>query len=298
MMTSLLLYYALFASALSVNKILLSFISLWFFVALRRLVAGILLFIYHFLYSPRMRFSYIRQDLLKILSISVLTMFVPSILKAYGFKYLVSSKAALLGSLDPLITAVYAYALWGERLTLTKMIGMIISFIGIFILLASTASPETLFSGMSIISLPELAMVGSLIISRYGWILARDVLKSERYSPSELSSLIMITSGIYALIAAYFLNECDFCKIPPTPQVTLLFAYSIFFGEIIGYTIYGNLLKKHNITFISLSGLSIPLFVHLYGPLLLGEPLSLTFFMAFGFFAVGMYIFYYDTTKD
>lgn len=297
-MTQLLLYYALFASALSVNKMLLSFVSLWFFVALRRLTAGIILFIYHVFTSPRMHFNYIRQDAVKILGISVLTMFVPSILKAYGFKYLVSSKAALLGSLDPLITAVYAYLLWGEKLTLTKMIGMMLSFFGIFILLATGSSTETLFGGISIVSWPELAIIGSLIISRYGWILARDVLKSERYSSSELSSLIMITSGMYALIAAYFLHEYNFYALPITSHTTLLFAYSVIFGEIIGYTIYGNLLKKHNITLISLSGLSIPLFVHLYGPFLLNEPLSVTFFVAFGFFALGMYIFYRDTEKN
>ena len=291
-------YYALFASALSINKLILQhYLSLWFFVALRRLTAGFLLFGYHFFTSPRMHPNYMKHDLLKILGISVMTMFVPSLLKAYSFKYLISSKAALLGSLDPFITAFYTYILWGERLSLTKFFGMSISFLGIFVLLISTSPTENLMGGFGIFSWPELAMIASLIISRYGWILARDILKTERYSSSELNSLIMISSGLYALIGAAMLGACDFCTIPITTHFMGLFIYSVVFGEMIGYTIYGNLLKKHNIVYLSLAGLSIPLFVYLYGPFLLGEPLSPIFFGAFILFAAGMYIFYWDDVK-
>jgi drug/metabolite transporter (DMT)-like permease len=286
-------YYALFASALSVNKIILqTYLSIWFFVALRRLSAGFLLFGYHFFTSPRMHPHYIKKDALTILGISVMTMFIPSVLKAYSFKNLVSSKAAFLGSLDPFITAIYAYLLWGERLTFSKLLGMSISFIGIVILLAMTSPAENVIGGVGIISWPELAMIGALIISRYGWIVAREVLKTERYSSSELNSLIMISSGLLALMGALFMGECDFCSIPVTSEFVAYFIYSVIFGEMIGYTIYGNLLKKHNIVYLSLAGLSIPLFVYLYGPLLLNEPLSSTFFIAFIFFASGMYIFY------
>lgn len=291
-------YYALFASALSINKLILqNYLSLWFFVALRRLIAGFLLFIYHCFTSPRMHLNYIKHDLVKILGISVMTMFVPSLLKAYSFKYLISSKAALLGSLDPFITAFYAYFLWGERLTLIKFIGMSISFSGIFVLLLSTHSTTNLIDGIGIFSQPELAMIASLVISRYGWILARDILKTERYSSAELNSLIMIVSGLFALIGATIIGTCDFYTIPITLDFIGYFTYSVIVGEVIGYTIYGNLLKKHNIVYLSLAGLSVPLFVYLFGPILLDEPLSPIFFGAFLLFAIGMYIFYWDNVK-
>jgi drug/metabolite transporter (DMT)-like permease len=102
----------------------------------------------------------------------------------------------------------------------------------------------------------------------------------------------MIVSGLYALLGTYILGICDFCTIPFTSGFASLFAYSVFFGEIAGYTIYGNLLKKYNITILSLAGLSIPLFVHLLGPFILGEPLSPVFFIALGLVSCGMYIFY------
>lgn len=299
MITLLLGYYALFASALSVNKLILFSLSTWFFVAIRRLTAGIILFSYITITSKseRLKLRYIQKDILVILYISILTMFVPSILKAYSFQNLVSSKAALLGSLDPFVTAFYAYLLWQEKLTTKQIVGMLVAFAGVIVLMSSTNPIEMAAGEWGIISLPELAMIGSLIISRYGWILARDMLKTERYSSSELNSLIMIVSGLYALLAAYLLGICDFCTIPLTSGFAVLFAYSVFFGEIAGYTVYGNLLKKYNITLLSLAGLTIPLFVHLLGPLILGEPLSPVFFVALGLVACGMYIFYRDQIK-
>lgn len=299
MITLLLGYYALFASALSVNKLILFSLSTWFFVAIRRLAGGIILFSYITITSKseRLKLKYISKDILAILYISILTMFVPSILKAYSFQNLVSSKAALLGSLDPFITAFYAYLLWNDKLTKKQIVGMLVAFAGVIVLMSSTNPIEMAAGEWGIISLPELAMIGSLVISRYGWILAREVLKTDRYSPSELSSLIMIFSGLYALIAAYFLGICDFCTIPLTSRFAALFAYSVFFGEIIGYTIYGNLLKNYNITLLSLTGLTIPLFVHLFGPIILGEPLSPIFFVALGLVSCGMYIFYRDQIK-
>ena len=295
-MTLLLGYYALFASALSVNKLILFSLSTWLFVAIRRLAAGIILFSYITITSKseRLKLRYIQKDLLTILYISILTMFVPSILKAYSFQNLVSSKAALLGSLDPFVTAFYAYLLWKEKLTLQQIVGMVVAFAGVIVLMTSTNPLEMAAGEWGIISLPELAMIGSLIISRYGWILAREMLKTERYSSSELNSLIMIVSGLYALVATYLLGICDFCTIPLTSTFAALFAYSVFFGEIAGYTVYGNLLKNYNITLLSLAGLTIPLFVHLLGPLILGEPLSSVFFVALGLVACGMYIFYRD----
>jgi drug/metabolite transporter (DMT)-like permease len=64
-----------------------------------------------------------------------------------------------------------------------------------------------------------------------------------------------------------------------------------------GYNIFGWLLKKYPITFISLGGISVPLFVHLYGPFILGEPLSLSFFGALALVALGTTLFVRSTKK-
>jgi drug/metabolite transporter (DMT)-like permease len=221
-----------------------------------------------------------------------MTMCLPSILKAYGFKYLVSSKAALIGSLDPFITSLYAYLLWGETLTVKKFIGMIIAFSGILFLITSTSPIEAKLGEWWIVSLPELAMFASMAMSRLGWIMARQLLRSERYTPSELNSINMLISGVFALILTYFFGVCDFCTIPPTVQFAALFSYSVLVGDILCYNIYGYFLKKYDIILLSLCGLSTPLFVHLLGPLLHHEPITAHFFIALGLVTLGTYIFY------
>lgn len=289
--------YALFASAMSLNKLVLAWLAPAFFVGIRRITSGLILFSYKAWKSPRLRFCHIRSDLLMIIAISLMTMCIPSILKAYGFKYLVSSKAALIGSFDPFITALYAYFLWNEKLTIKKILGMLIAFSGILFLITSSAPIEETLGSWWIFSLPELAIFCAMAISRLGWILARTMLKSERYTPSELNSINMIISGSIALAGTYISGVCDFCTIPPTYSFIALFSYAVLIGDITCYNIYGYLLKKYNITFLSLCGLSIPLFVHLYGPFIHGEPITLHFFIALAFVASGTYIFYREDLR-
>lgn len=289
--------YALFASAMSLNKLVLAWLAPAFFVGIRRMTSGLILFSYKAWTSPRLRFCNIRSDILTITAISLMTMCIPSILKAYSFKYLISSKAALIGSLDPFVTALYAYLLWGEKLTHKKLTGMLVAFSGILFLIIHTTSVEEVLGSWSIVSLPELAAFGSVVMSRLGWIIARRVLKSERYTPSELNSMNMVISGTLALVGTYLAGTCDFCTIPPTAAFIGLFSYAVFIGDILCYNIYGYLLKKYNITLLSLCGLSIPLFVHLYGPFIHGEPITAHFFISLAIVAAGTYIFYRDELK-
>lgn len=290
--------FALFASAMSLNKLVLAWLSPGFFVGIRRLTSGILLFGYESRTSLRLRASYLRPDIVKLVAISLMTMCLPSILKAYGFKYLVSSKAALIGSLDPFITALYAYLLWGERLSFKKIIGMLIAFSGIVFLITSSSSIESSLGEWWIISLPEFAMFASMAMSRLGWIMARQLLRAERYTPSELNSINMLMSGVFALSLTYLFDVCDFCTIPPTTQFLALFGYSVLVGDILCYNIYGYFLKKYDIILLSLCGLSTPLFVHLLGPLLHHEPITLHFFISLGLVTAGTYIFYRNKPKS
>lgn len=289
--------FALFASAISLNKLVLAWLSPSFFVGIRRLTSGILLFGYESRTSLRFKLTYIRPDIIKLSAISLMTMCLPSILKAYGFKYLVSSKAALIGSLDPFVTALYAYILWGEVLNFKKIIGMITAFSGILFLLTTSSPIEVTLGEWWIISLPELAMFASMAISRLGWIMARQMLKAERYTPPELNSINMLMSGTFALILSYLFGTCNFCVIPPTLQFAALFSYAVVIGDILCYNIYGYFLKKYNIILLSLCGLSLPLFVHLLGPLLHHEPITIHFFVAFALVFAGTMVFYRDELK-
>ncbi len=278
--------YAFFASAISVNKLILFSLPPALFVALRMLCSGLVLLIFHRKTTKKEK---VRADMRDLLLIAALTTFIPSCLKAFGMQSLNSSHATLLGSLDPFVTAIYAYFLWGETINVKQASGMIIAFLGILYLITIT-NPTTTLSARWL-SLPELATLTSMIISRYGWIRAQRILKSERYSPSQLNGILMTMSGIYALALSGLLEPWTHIQWPTTYQFYGVLTYAIFVGNILGYSIYGALLKKYPITLLSLCGLSVPLFVHLFGPLIVGEALSANFFIALILVVCGTWFF-------
>jgi len=304
------LAYFLLASGISANKVLLNYLSPTFFVGIRMLCAGSIMIIYNYFKSNRMRFAYFKKDLIIIVIISLFTTFIPSILKAYGISKMFSSKAALIGSCDPFITAIYAYILFHENLTWKKFLGIVIGFLGIMLLLLAKSPIEEPLLAWFEISWPELALLGSVAIGRYGWILIRSLLKKERYSSTEINGLSMFLSGFLALIFSYtisllvkygitipgFLNAIVAQPKNTISLITLstLFPYTVIVGNIFGYGLFAYCLKKYNLTFISLAGFSIPLFVTLIGWIFLQEPITITFALSTIIIFAGLVIFNLD----
>jgi len=290
----LFLAYFLLASGFSANKVLLGWLPPTFFVGIRMLCAGLIMIIYNYRKTHRLRFSYFKRDLLTIIGIALFTTYFPSLLKAYGLKGLPSSKAAMIGSCDPFVTAIYAYVLWKERLSLHQFLGIIIGFIGVMMLLTSGSLPEQSLHAWFIFSWPELAALGSVVVGRYGWILVRSLLKKERYKPTEVNGLSMLISGLLALATSLVVDPISSISIPSVPRFLAFFSYTIVAGNIAGYGLYAYCLKKYRLTFVSLAGFSIPLFVTLIGWLFLGEQLSFLFLISAGTIFSGLLLFNYD----
>lgn len=294
-MIDLIVTFALIASGTTANKYLLTYLPPTFFTALRMLSAGAILVGYHAFSSPRFTKEYLRTDLKLLFGISFFTTFIPSALKAFALKYLNSSQASLLGSIDPFVTALYAYILLGETLSWPKIIGLCGGTAGIMYQIVSTKNEA--FPLIGALSWPELAVFANVLLSRYGWIRAQKLLRAERYKPSELNGIMMIAGGFYALVLAASLGECGWCAVPNTPTFWISGIYTIIIGNIVAYTMYSTMLRKHSATLVSLAGLTVPLFVHLYGPFMVGEPLSLRFFISLGIVAISLTIFYFDELR-
>ena len=91
------------------------------------------------------------------------------------------SKVALIGSLDPFLTAIYAYFLWHEKLTRKKLIGILIGFTGSLVLIISHSAAD-MHELWGPLSLAELAAFGSVCISRFGWIKIQQLLKAHIFN--------------------------------------------------------------------------------------------------------------------
>jgi drug/metabolite transporter (DMT)-like permease len=288
----------LLATGISANKVLLALMPATLFVALRMFAAGLLMCSYAYQNSPRLRWHYLKKDIWALIGVSLLTTYIPSILKAFGLKHLLSSKAALFGSIDPFVTALYAYVLWQETLSWKKLTGIMIGFSGILVTVITSSPPETSWHSWLVFSYAEFASIACVFISRGGWILIRSLVKKERYTPLEINGLSMMGSGVLALITATMGNQWQHVSIASVPTFLGLFAYTVIIGNIVGYTLYAYVLKHMNITLVSLAGFTIPVFVGLIGWFLLGEPISGGLFGAAILVFLGLLIFYYDELRN
>lgn len=285
------------ASGISTNKVLLGMMPATLFVGIRMLLAGVLMFAYAYRTSPRLRWNYLKEDGFVLLGVALFTTYIPSILKAFGLKYLFSSKAALYGAIDPFVTALYAYILWQEKLSFRKFLGILIGFAGIMVVTFTHSASEQPWHAWLMFSWPELASIATVFVSRGGWIMIRNLVRKERYTPLEVNGLSMIISGVLALATATLLGQWQEVEISSYEFFGVLLMYTIIAGNILGYTLYAYVLKHANITLISLAGFSIPVFVGAIGWALLGEPISMALIIAALMVLVGLVVFYSDELR-
>ena len=315
--------FAFLASATMANKYALYSLTPTFMVALRMLGAGVILFWYYHKSTHRLSFAYFKKDIPLLFGISLLTLFIPSLCKAYALQNMLASKASFFGSLDPFVTSIYAYLFFREKLSFKKIIGILLGFTGTLVILFSRApSSEQALKAFSIFSYPEIAALIAMAVGRLGWMFVQKLIRNERYTGAELNGLLMTLSGIIAFVIPFagalistitllisprlaryvpdysFSQAFEIFHINSASHIgigmtILLVLYTILIGNVIGYTMYANFLKKHSITFISLAGFSVPLYTYLFDAML-GNPISPSFLVAAAITFAGLMIFYQD----
>jgi len=308
-MFDIILGFALLASAITANKIVLGFIQPTFFVAIRMLAAGTMLFaasiISHCcIHKKNLQSWYqeqspiIRTYFWKFFLISIAITVIPSLCKAYALSKMPSYKMAALGSLDPFITTIYAYLLFGDRLTKKRFFGILCGLFGMSILILSNTPLENISTTFWIFSYAEIAMITSVAVGRYGWTLGQLYLKKQIIKPLEFNAYIMIFGGLISAIMTIIEGPQAYIMIKSANNIFwLMLGYTIIIGNGFAYTMYGHMLKCYSASLVSLASLSVPLFVSFFGYLFLQEIPSLYFFGAIVFFALGLLVLYTDEKK-
>jgi len=296
-MIAALIGFAAIANAIVVNKMILRELPLIFFVGLRAFLAGSILFLYARRVTHRFSREYLRVDIGSLLIVAVLTTLVPALLKAYAMKNMLVSKAALIGSIDPFVTALVAYLWFDERLTRRKWMGVFLVFLGVLSSCFYHSGIEQSLHAFLFFSLPELAAFGSVALGRLGWMSAQRLLKQERYSPIELNAVTMIISGLIGLTVAAFLEDGHSYQALTSWPLWGKIGYSVLVGNIFGFTTYGYALKRYSANFATLLGFSTPIFVTIFGWLLLSEAVPATIAVSGILISLGVLIFYREELR-
>jgi len=289
--------FALFGSIFTIQKQTLIYSEQFFLVGFRMLLAGILLLAYAYFRNKNIFLS-IKFNHIKIfLLLSLCNIYLTNMFEIWGINHMVSSKACLLYSLSPFLTALIAYVSIKEKLNKRKAIGMIIGFIGIVPILYMKSSKELTSGTFIAFSLAEFSIILAVVFNIYGWILLKKLILL-RYPLVLSNGISMFFGGLFGLIHSYISGE-SWNPFPVTNMNLFLFYTLIMclISNIICYNLYGFLLNYFSLTFMAFAGLITPCFALLFGWLFLNEFVDYYYFLSIFLFFFGLLIFYKEEIK-
>ncbi len=293
------LMYAIWSSAFSFGKIALQHSPPIFLTGFRMLFAGILLI--GFLAISKPKSLKIGKKLIPpLIALAFFSIYLTNILEFWGLQYLSAAKACFIYGLSPFIATILSYIHFNEKINKRKILGMLIGMLGFFPVLLIQSGSENLFRACSFLSWPDIALIGATFFSIYGWVLLRMVVKDDTVSPLLANGYSMLLGGTLALIHSTFVESWN-----PTPIVLghtseflSIVVLIILISNVICYNVYGYMLKKFTVTFLSFMGLLSPIFASLSGWMILGEKPSWIIFVSTGVVSCGLWIIYQSELKQ
>lgn len=195
-------------------------------------------------------------------------MAVPYSLISWGEQYISSGLASLLQATTPVFTVILAHFLTDdERVTIAKIIGVVIGFVGVGILML----PD-LRQGLRANLLGQLAIVGSSLCYAGAAIYIRSRLRGQ---PPLVSTAGQLTMGTVYMLPASLLIDRPFDLSPSLPALVSWIVLAVL-GTVMAYVIYFTIIERTSATFVTMVTYIIPVNGLMLGALVLHESLDAT----------------------
>lgn len=293
MIASIIILYALCASTFTLSKAILTYSQPLFYVGIRMLVAGILLYGY---YRIRQKGPATIKpgDWHLFLQIVIFHIYIAYVFDLWALQFITSIESSVIYNFLPFVSAFFSYLWFNEVMTPKKWVGLAIgsaSLIPVFI-----NSDVSFYHSTQCV--PVIVMLGAVASSAYGWILLRELVKNRNYSPIMVNGLGMIGGGIAALATSFGFESWSPLPITSWGPFIILTVAIIIVANFIFYNFYGYLLKYYTATFLAFAGFMCPLFAMLFGWFFLGETITTNFFYSVIAVAVGLYLFYQEELRQ
>ena len=184
-----------------------------------------------------------------------------------GLKTVPSGRASLMASLQPSLIFIYSRIVWGERVTLKKLAGLILSLIGAGLVLTQ-ADPEKLFkTGLGVGDLWILMAV----LAWFGYtILGRDL--ANRIEPLPATAYSIWAGLAMLMVYAVFVEA----PLPNFSSVGFwgISAYLGFLGTTLAFLLYLRGLEQIGAARTSIFINLVPIFSVLSSNVILQEPIT------------------------
>lgn len=285
---------ALFALTFPIGKLALAYTGALFLVGLRMVLAGVMLLSYYCATQPWKPIS--KSDWWLFGKMALFAVYFSFVPEFWALETMSSLKTNILWSSLPFISALLSYYLLHERLTKNKWFGLTIGLVGMLPVIFMTGPEELLVGQVWHISLPDVMMALAVTSCAYGWFLMKELLQ-RGHAIIFINGITMLLGGMLCFVTKFLQTMQSVNHEPLYTQFLPVLGYTlilIIISNIIGYTIYGYLLRFCSLTFLSFTGFLCPLFGALLSKLLLNEQLHYQYMIAFFSVLVGLWVFYRD----
>lgn len=228
-------------------------------------------------------FAVARQDIPRLMLISLVGMFGYFAGSVFGFAYVSSAVGGIVISTQPLLIALLASVIGAERVTVPTIIGLIVSFIGSLYLFSGGAQGNLSQSHM---------IIGGLLIFMSGAFWAIYVIYSksliQTYGSIKLSLLSLAIATLPALL---FISPSTWeTTINLDQNAVLSLIYLTFIGTLVTLGTWNYAVGLLRPTAVGASLYLIPIFAITAGTLLLGEIVTPTTLIAGAIILLGVAI--------
>lgn len=264
------------------------------------LAGGLLLGSYHLFQVKKGRFnalqSFKQQNIyLGLLKIAFFHIYFTFSCEFWALQYVTSAKTNLIYATTPFIAATLSYFLLNERLSKLKVWAIFIGIAGIAPV--SLKADSFALAGSFKDAIPEFVLLAAVISASYAWF---DIKKWMHRGVSivSINAFSMLVGGALSIISSFFVLGADFFPTTNLEMIALYILAMVITSNIVFYNLFGYLMHKHSITFLSFCGFLSPLFGALYGWYFLQEDISWHYALSFIIIFIALYLFYREERKD
>lgn len=254
-------------------------------------VSGIVLIFAYFLYFG---IKINKVDIYLFIVLSLFNIYFTNVFEILGLTNMSSSKACLIYSLSPFLTAFIAPFFINEVINARKLFGIVIGFIGLIPMIYFKSLDELNVRNVWAFSISELFVLLAVFFSVIGWIVLKKI-QIKGYSFFIANGISMFFGGIFILITSFLKHE-NWNPLPIYDTFNFLsFTFlTAIISNIICYNLFGYLLKYFSATFMTFSGLMTPFFAAFFGYFFLDEIITWHFFLSVFIFFIGLLFFYIE----